>query len=109
MTEGIGDAFVVYCDGEPAACGCLKRYDAESAELKRVFVRKEFRRKHLATAIVEACEREARRQGYHVMALETGAEMPEAIAMYRKRGYTQIENYGDFAGDTVYICMKKLL
>lgn len=109
VTDGIADAFVMYCDGEPAACGCFKRYDAESAELKRVFVRKEFRRKHLATEIVEVCECEARRQGYHAMVLETGAEMPEAIAMYQKLGYALVENYGDFTGDTACVCMRKQL
>ena len=33
--------------------------------------------------------------------------MPEEIALYQKRGYCLMSNYGDFAGDDLYVCMGK--
>lgn len=43
------------------------------------------------------------------MVLETGIDMEDAIRFYRKLKYTRIENYGDYTGDELCICMKKEL
>lgn len=102
--------FVLAYDGaEPVGCGCIRRLGPDAGELKRIFVCKEHRRKGIAGKIVRECEKMALEQGFSKMALQTGATMSQAIALYEKNGYHRIENYGDFAGDDLSVCMEKSL
>ena len=102
-------AVVAYADGVPAASGGLKRFGAHTAELKRLFVRPEYRRLGLARCVVLELENAAREQGFLRMVLETGADMPAAIALYQKLGYALTDNYGPYADDSACVCMTKNL
>ena len=51
-TDSISEAMVVYLDGRPVGGGAIRRYDAETAELKRVFVIPEAQGKGLGTRLV---------------------------------------------------------
>ena len=92
---------VAYVDGQPAACGALKVYNETSVEMKRIFVRSEFRRQGLASQIMKTLEKLAIEQGFAYAVLETGAEMKDAIRFYQKIGYEVIPNFGSFIGDDV--------
>jgi len=105
----ISDFFITYYNNAPVACGCIKKFSDDTAELKRIFVLQEYRRMNIATDMVNRCERLAKEKGFKFVTLETGVEMLEAIALYKKLGYELIDNYGDFAGDNVCCCMKKEL
>lgn len=107
--KDIRDAFVAYDNHKAIACGGFKNYNNDTAEVKRVFVSKDYRRQHIASEIIKCCEVEAKQQGYRYMVLETGAEMPEAISLYKGSGYNLINNYDQFEGDKVCVCMKKIL
>ena len=107
--DKIQNAVVAYLDGLPSACGAFKPLDAETAELKRMFVHPCCRRKGLAARVLDALETEAFRQGYRVMFLETGVNQFEAIALYAKNGYQRMENYGAYAGNPLSLCMCKQL
>ena len=96
-------------DGTPAACGAIQPLDGDTAELKRVYVLPEFRRRGLARQVVEQLELQALFHGYQFIALETGRAMPEAAALYTKLGYRETEPWGPFAGDPLCLCMKKEL
>lgn len=100
-------AVVAYIDGAPAGCGCWRAFDAGTAEIKRMYVRPAFRRQGAAGYIVAALERHAATSGCSRAVLETGADMPEAIAFYKKQGYRIVPNYGDFIGDGICVCMEK--
>lgn len=39
--------------------------------------------------------------------LETGVRQPEAIALYKKNGYVQIPNYGQYEGVSDSLCFEK--
>jgi hypothetical protein len=41
--------------------------------------------------------------------LETGYRQPEAIALYKKNGYTQTPNYGQYVGMDNSLCFEKVL
>ena len=102
--------FVLAYDGAtPVACGCIRQLGPETAELKRIFVRKEYRRRKIASRIIEECEEMARDEGFDKIALQTGAVMDEAITLYKKHGYEMVANYGEFAGDERSVCMEKPL
>lgn len=107
--EGMVGFVVAYDGRRPVGCGCIRPITPETAELKRIFVCKDYRRKGLAGKIVASCEEMARQNGFQRMHLQTGAVMNEAIALYQKQGYEMIENYGEFAGDENSVCMAKEL
>ncbi|TLU98256.1 GNAT family N-acetyltransferase [Dyadobacter luticola] len=88
---------LAYADDKLAGCGCFRKYDDFTVELKRMYVVPEFRQKGVAQMMVKTLEDWALELGNEAVILETGYRQPEAIAMYRKLGYTEIENYN---GDT---------
>lgn len=100
---------VAYANGAPAGCGGLRPLDKNSAELKRFFVEKDFRGKGIAGMMLQFLEGKAREQGFMVVKLETGPKQPEAIGLYRKYGYKEIEAYGEYVGCEHSYCMEKVL
>lgn len=107
--EGLLCAVLLYSEELPIGCGCIQPFDTVSAELKRVYVAPAFRRQGMATQIVRALERAARKHGFQRMVLKTGSKMPQALSLYEKLGFRRIENYGGFAGDPLCVCMEKAL
>lgn len=107
--EGIRDVVVVFLDGAPAACGAFKQFSPETVEMKRVFVPQEFRRQGLARIVMRELEARALEKGCRFAVLETGVKQIEAIALYKSLGYEQIDNYGQYAGNSNSVCMKKTL
>jgi putative acetyltransferase len=105
--DKIKEAVVAYQDKEPIGCGAIKRYDDQTAEVKRMFVKPEFRGFGIATKILSALEEWASELGYQYCVLETGQKQPEAIALYKKRGYQIIQNYGQYIGVENSVCMGK--
>jgi GNAT superfamily N-acetyltransferase len=90
-----GGAFVVVFDGEGRAVagGGLKRLDDEACEIKRMYVVPGARGRGLAKVLLEGLEDEARRLGYRIARLDTGARQPAAQAMYERAGYEPIGNF----------------
>ncbi|RII09367.1 putative N-acetyltransferase YsnE [Streptomyces sp. YIM 130001] len=74
-------------DGEPVAGGAFRRYDATTAELKRIWTHSAHRRRGLALRVVAELEHAAARQGYRRVYLTTGPRQPEARGLYLTTGY----------------------
>lgn len=91
-----GTFLVVEDAGELLGCAGLRRHDAGSAELKRMYVRATYRRRGLARLLLAAVEDQARELGYHRLILETGSEQPEALALYVGAGYQPLANFGHY-------------
>ena len=77
-------------DGIPVTGGAFQRFDAETAELKRVWTDRAHRRRGLATALVVELERVIAARGYRRVYLTTGHRQPEAEALYESTGYTRL-------------------
>ncbi|MFM9838484.1 MAG: GNAT family N-acetyltransferase [Cyclobacteriaceae bacterium] len=107
--DKINEVIVAYENTLPIGCGAIKKYDEETAEVKRMFVMPEHRGKGIAAKILSALEEWAKELGYQYCILETGQKQPEAIALYKKSGYQLIPNYGQYAGVENSICMMKKL
>ncbi len=105
--DPIRNAVVAYQNGEPAACGAFKEYEANMVEIKRMFVQPEHRGKGIAGLVLQELESWATELQYHACVLETGLKQPEAIRLYQKSGYHLIPNYGQYAGVENSVCMKK--
>ncbi|MCX4706776.1 GNAT family N-acetyltransferase [Streptomyces sp. NBC_01373] len=76
--------------GEPVAGGAFRRYDAGTAELKRIWTHSAHRRRGLARRVVAELEREASARGYRRIYLTTGPRQPEARGLYLATGYTSL-------------------
>ena len=68
--------------------------EGPTAELKRLYVRADHRRRGYARRVLRLAEERARALGYRRLVLETGLEQPEAMALYRAEGYAPIPSYG---------------
>lgn len=100
---------VAYADGQPVACGAIKRFSDEAMEIKRMFTLPDYRGKGMATSVITELEKWARELSCKNCVLETGRMQPEAIALYEKLGYKSIENYGQYVGVENSICFEKVL
>jgi len=107
MQDGELIFLVVRLGTELVGCGALRPLDAKMAEVKRMFVRSQFRRQGISRKILSTLETIAREKGCSTLRLETGTEQPESLALYRSAGYTQIPAYGEYIGDPYSICFEK--
>lgn len=93
--------------GLAVACGSYKPLSADTAEIKRVFTREDFRGNGIAARIIIELEKDAAANGYRFLVLETGKPLTAAIRLYQRLGYERIPNYGQYAGMPLSICMRK--
>ena len=89
-------AFVVArMRGRPVGCGAVRLKGKQPAEFKRMWIAKEARGLGLGRRLLVELENHARDAGAPAVRLETNRELKEAIAMYRKAGYVEIEPFND--------------
>lgn len=102
--------YVAFINDQPAACGAIRPlFENEIAEVKRMFVRPEFRGKCLAKIMLKELENAAKEFGYSKIWLETGDRQPEAIQLYQKAGYSRIKNYGIYKKNLHNNCFEKII
>jgi putative acetyltransferase len=106
--------FVVRDDDTPAGCGGVKLFGAERsgqhstdqpyAEVKRMYVRPQFRGRGLGKLILDCLADHARQQGIRILRLETGIYQTEAIYLYERYGFRRIPPFGNYTDDPVSLC-----
>jgi putative acetyltransferase len=107
LIKDLHHAVVAYYKGEPAGCGAIRRYSAETAEIKRMYVKDDARGKGIGRKILLELESWAKELGYKYTILETGNFLKAAVGLYSANGYEIIPNYGQYAGMEKSICFKK--
>jgi len=81
-------------EGQLAGCVALHKLESDVCEMKRLYLRPQFRGKGLGRALADRIIAEARQIGYRRMRLDTVEPvMKEAVAMYRKIGFKEIAPY----------------
>jgi len=89
-----GRLLLVECAGQLAGCVALHKLDSNICEMKRLYLRPQFRGKGLGRALAENIISEARQIGYQRMRLDTVEPvMKDAVAMYRRLGFNEIPAY----------------
>ena len=101
--------FVAYADDQPAGCGGLQIVGDEYAEIKRMYVRRQFRRRGVARQVVAYLTEYARARHIPLLRLETGIHQVEAINLYRRLGFTRIPPFGPYRVDRVSECYEKCI
>jgi len=101
--------FVLRADGRPAGCGGIKLVGREYGELKRMFVRPEFRGAGFGEMLVEHLAAHALAHGVTLLRLETGIHQQAAIRLYERLGFRRIPPFGPYTNDPVSLCYEKRL
>jgi putative acetyltransferase len=91
--------FVTRVDEIPAGCGGVQFFGAEYGELKRMFVRPQFRGLGLAKLMLQHLEQYTREHHIHILRLETGTRQTEAVSLYERMGYQSIPPFGEYVDD----------
>lgn len=107
--DDIHDVVIAYENDIPVGSASFKKYDDETAEVKRVFVKKEYRGQGISNELMRMLEQRAREKGFRYFILESGEPLVSAMALYRKIGYKVIPNYGQYVDMKDSVCMKKKL
>ena len=107
--DKIKHVVLAYGNERPVGCGAIKQFSSDTVEVKRMYVVPDARGRGVASVVLSNLERWAKELSYSKCVLETGTRQPEAIALYRKNGYTRIENYGQYAGVENSLCFEKRL
>ncbi len=90
-----GAFLVARHDGEPVGCVGLRRLDARTAEVRRMFLRAAKRGLGGASLLLAAAEQQARDWGARRLVLDTRLDLVEARALYERHGFTEIPAYSD--------------
>ncbi|MFG2221984.1 GNAT family N-acetyltransferase [Streptomyces sp. NPDC048644] len=90
-----GLLLVARYDGTAAGCLGVRLLDARTAELKQMFVRPDHRGLGAAPRLLAAAERAASELGAERIRLDSRLDLVEAVALYRRHGYTEIAPYHD--------------
>lgn len=90
-----GRLYLAYDNGKLAGCIGLKRIDEYNCEMKRLYVRPEFRGQQIGDRLIQKIIDEARQIGYQSMLLDTLPFLQSAVHLYKKYGFYEIESYND--------------
>lgn len=91
---------------EPVGCAALRPLNGAACEMKRLYVRPSYRGRGYGDRLVNTLIDDARHLGYARMYLDTFPWMEAAVAMYRKRGFREVEAYyPNPYPSAVYFCL----
>jgi putative acetyltransferase len=91
--------FIIRKDGIPAGCGGLKLFGTDYAEIKRMYVRPQFRGLGMAKLMLDHLAEFAHASGVALLRLETGIAQHEAIGLYERAGFQLIAPFGEYQPD----------
>ncbi len=91
-----GRLYLIVSDGRSAGCVALRKLDEDICEMKRLYVRGEFRGRGLGVELIAKAITAARSIGYRAMRLDTyPPKMGKAVSLYESHGFYQIDPYYD--------------
>ena len=90
-----GRLYLALCGGEPAGCIGLRKIDEQNCEMKRLYVRPQYRGARIGEKLVLRVIEDARAIGYSHMLLDTFPFLDSAIRLYRALGFYVIDRYSD--------------
>ena len=99
--------FLIRDSGLPAGCGGIKLFGTEYGEIKRMYVRPQFRGQGFAKLLLDHLTEYARSNGVGILRLETGIHQHAAIGLYERMGFRRIPPFGEYSDDPVSRCYEK--
>jgi GNAT superfamily N-acetyltransferase len=103
-----GVAFFVLRDNDaPAGCGGIQLFDTAYGELKRMYVRPQFRGLGFGKLLLNHLADYARAHGVGLLRLETGIHQTAAINLYEGMGFQRIPPFGAYVDDPLSLFYEK--
>ena len=96
-----GRLYIAYFNEQLAGCIGLRKIDDENCEMKRLYVRPEFRGNHIGNELVNRIIDDAKEIGYKFMLLDTFPFLENAIHMYKNFGFYEISSYNNSPMDSL--------
>ena len=96
-----GRLYIAYYDNKAAGCIALRKFENDGCEMKRLFVRPEYRHLKIGKKLVDKIIEDARELKYKYMVLDTLSNLHEAVSIYRKSGFQEVEAYYENPLDNV--------
>ena len=88
-----GRFYLATANSEPVGCIALRRFDETNCEMKRLYVRPTSRGMGIASLLIQKLIIEGKDIGYSAMLLDTMPYLTDAIKLYRKIGFYDIDPY----------------
>lgn len=101
--ENIEKVWVAYSDNLPVGCVAYRKKSDGIGEVKRLFIRSEYRGNGLSKQLLNTVEGYAKEQGCHTLFLDTRITLEPAVSIYRNFGFSIVFQQG------LYIQMEKKL
>ena len=99
--------FVTRQDNTPAGCGGIKLFGTEYSEVKRMYVRPQYRGLGLGKMMLDHLAQYARERQISTLQLETGIYQTEAIKLYENYGFKRRGPFGEYKDDPLSIYFEK--
>lgn len=98
-----GRLYIAYYNNKAAGCIALRKFENDGCEMKRLFVRPEYRHLKIGKKLVDKIIEDARelKYKYKYMVLDTLSNLHEAVSLYRKSGFQEVEAYYENPLDNV--------
>lgn len=101
--------FLLRANETPACCGGIKLVGSEYGEIKRMYVRPQFRGLGFAKLMLNHLADYAYAHNITLLRLETGIQQREAIGLYERLGFYRIPPFGHYTDDPLTLCYEKRL
>ncbi len=98
---------VILKNGQGIACGLLQDLDGETAQMRCLYVKPEFRKLGLGVDVIQTLELQGLWQGCMSVGMTTSREMKECSGLCKKLGFQKSAPWVEFSGDKSWICLKK--
>lgn len=106
ISQGVA-FFVLRADGVAAGCGGIQLFGSDYGELKRMYVRPQFRGFHYGEMLLHHLADFARAHGIGLLRLETGIHQAAAIRLYERAGFQRIPPFRDYVPDPLSLFYEK--
>ena len=106
LAQGVA-FFVLRENDAPAACGGIQLFGVEYGELKRIYVRLQFRGLGFGKLLLDHLAHYARARGVGLLRLETGIHQTAVIRLYERTGFQRIPPFGAYVEDPLSLFYEK--
>ncbi|MDR1630096.1 MAG: GNAT family N-acetyltransferase [Oscillospiraceae bacterium] len=88
-----GRLYAAFSDGQLAGCAALRPFDETCCEMKRLYVREQFRGEQIGKTLAGHLIADAREMGCEAMLLDTLSSLQSGVRLYKKLGFYEIPPY----------------
>jgi putative acetyltransferase len=108
LAQGVA-FFLIRADGAPAGCAGIQLVGSDYGEIKRMYVRPQYRGLGYGKRMIDYLARHAQAHDISLLRLETGIHQYAAIALYERYGFYQIPPFGPYHADPLSLCYERRL